>query len=48
MEDDETVAFIVKKTTSLQADPLHYQISIGAFLDEKEGFYYDSDAAENV
>lgn len=48
LEDDETVAFIVKKPISLQADPLHYQISTGEYQNEKEAFQYDIDASERV
>ncbi|KAK0111649.1 hypothetical protein ONS95_001993 [Cadophora gregata] len=48
LEDDETLAYIVKKPVSLQADSLQYQISLGQHQDEKEAFQYDSDAAENV
>ncbi|KAH7317856.1 hypothetical protein BKA65DRAFT_557264 [Rhexocercosporidium sp. MPI-PUGE-AT-0058] len=48
LEDDETVAFIVKKPISLQADPLHYQILTGQYQDEKVAFRYDIDASERV
>ncbi len=47
MEDDETVPF-KKMPISFQADVLNYHISTSAFVDEKEAFSYDSDAAERV
>ncbi|CZT13778.1 uncharacterized protein RAG0_17275 [Rhynchosporium agropyri] len=49
LEEDETVAFIVKKPIATQAHPVHYQISDpGQYQDEKETFRYDSDASGNV
>lgn len=55
LEDDETVAFIVKKPISVQADPLpEYKVAVSSSVSEveadsdKQAFYYDGDAFEDV
>ncbi|KAI9050579.1 hypothetical protein LZ554_005740 [Drepanopeziza brunnea f. sp. 'monogermtubi'] len=48
LEDDETLAYIVKKPVSPQVDAPHYQILTGECVDEKEAFQYDSDADMRV
>ncbi|CAL3967906.1 unnamed protein product [Diplocarpon coronariae] len=48
LEDDETIAFIVKRPVSLQADPPHYHITAIGSHDEKDEFQYDIDADMRV
>lgn len=48
MEDDESVAFIVKKPVECQSDAMYDQIATNEYGDEKEGLAYDSDAYQRV